>query len=729
MSLSLNTQSLFWIIGAAALMVVFVYWAYNQLKLQLTRQADWTLTLSRIAAAGMLLFLICEPIATLMIQRSQRGSILVLLDTSSSMNLTDGSGNRLQIVTDLITSEWYERLSEQFRVSTFEFAESVTPFASSEFDSLTARPAATDLGLAVEFMRQEALREGVSGLVLISDGNHTIGRDPVSAASGMKMPIYTLGVGDTLEVKDTAVVGHVTNDVAYIDSRIPVQVTVQSRGFAGTTVAITLTEDGRTVDSTDIVLSDGGREQSVTLYAVPSVDGVRQYSVTIPDQAGEAVLQNNSRSFSMKVLKTKLSVLYIEGSPRADLTFLKQTLLRDPNVELTSVISSPDGSFYPTSLPDQRSDWLTYDLVILGSIPFTRIQPWGAHIVHFVEQKGGGLIALGGPKSFELGGYGGTPVGNMMPVVIPAISRGLLEGLYLPTLTADGKAHALTRLHDSANASAQRWTELPPLTGINQVGPAKPGATVLAVHPTWKIGGSDAPVLAVHRYGLGKVLSIATYDLWRWDLMMWGGGGTNADYVRFWSNAVRWLTTREGNKRLRISSEKSVFGNGEPVTFAGQLHDDTFRPIENADVRVTIMSQADQTRKIALMMTSSSKGSGRYQSMIRHLEAGKYIFTAEAIKDGQIIGTDAGGFEIGDSAQEYVRTGMNRELLTRLSEKTGGKFYPINESQKMISEMEVPDVQIAETTDIRIWDHPFSLILLVAVLSMEWFIRRRHGLT
>ena len=129
------------------------------------------------------------------------------------------------------------------------------------------------------------------------------------------------------------------------------------------------------------------------------------------------------------------------------------------------------------------------------------------------------------------------------------------------------------------------------------------------------------------------------------------------------------------------------------------------------------------------MMNSSSKGSGRYQSMVRHLEAGRYTFAAEAVKDGQVIGTDAGAFEIGDSAQEYVRTGMNSELLTRLSEKTGGRFYPINESQQMVSEMKVPNLQISETTDVRIWDHPISLILLVAVLAMEWFIRRRHGLT
>ena len=39
-------------------------------------------------------------------------------------------------------------------------------------------------------------------------------------------------------------------------------------------------------------------------------------------------------------------------------------------------------------------------------------------IAEFVERRGGGLLMLGGPRSFGEGGYGGTPVADALPLDI-----------------------------------------------------------------------------------------------------------------------------------------------------------------------------------------------------------------------------------------------------------------------------------------------------------------------
>ncbi|MEE2708068.1 MAG: hypothetical protein VYA69_00520 [Gemmatimonadota bacterium] len=728
MSLTLNTQHILWILLAGVAVTIFIFWAYRQLMVQLSSRTGWGLTLVRIAAVGMLLFTICEPAASIVLKRSEQGTVLLFIDTSDSMGITDRVGNRLEEVSGLLTGSWFTALADRYSISTYQFSERVTPISESAFDSLKTQTAGTNISAALEFARTRSQRIEIAGIILVTDGNHTVGRDPQRTADGLTIPVYTIGMGDTLEVKDTAVISHVTNEVAYVDSRIPVEITIQSRGYEGEKVPVVLQEDGRTIDSREVVLAGGGREQSVTLHLAPSLAGVRQYTVSLQARDDELVSRNNQRSFSIKVLKSKLNVLYIEGSPRTDMTFLKQTLKRDPNVRLTSVIFRPDGQFYPEPLPDSRSEWLEYDLVILGSIAHGQVQPWSAHIVNLVERQGGGLIVLGGPKSFELGGYAGTPLGNLMPVQIPRVNRGLLEGLYLPTLTADGETHPLTQLHDDPLESARRWSELPPLTGINQVGPAKPGATVLVVHPTWQVNGQDTPVISVHRYGHGKVLAVATYDIWRWDLMMWGAGGTNASYARIWSNAVRWLTTREGGKRVRVATGKSTYSSGESVVFSGQVYDDTFRPIDHVNLSLTIIPKMDETRQFTVGMTSSSAGSGRYESAIRHLMAGEYTFTARATRSGQVLGTDIGGFEIGESAVEFTQTSMDKALLSGLAGRTGGGFYRSNDAERLISEITVPDKTVTGRSDVHIWNHPVSLILFILALSIEWFIRRRHGL-
>ena len=93
-----------------------------------------------------------------------------------------------------------------------------------------------------------------------------------------------------------------------------------------------------------------------------------------------------------------------------------------------------------------------------------------------------------------------------------------------------------------------------------------------------------------------------------------------------------------------------------------------------------------------------------------------------------MLGTDNGGFEIGESAIEFTHTSMDEALLSGLAGRTGGGFYRSNEAERLISEITVPDKTVTGRSDVHIWNHPVSLILFILALSIEWFIRRRHGL-
>ncbi|MBI4550629.1 MAG: hypothetical protein HY710_00030 [Candidatus Latescibacteria bacterium] len=728
MHFTLNTQSLLWLAFTAVAVIVFIVWAYRQVVAQLAGRTGWLLTCLRIGAVGLLLFTICEPAVSFAFRRTDKATVLLLVDTSDSISITDRLGNRAQAASRLLTGSWFKTLDDRYRVQPYRFAESVAPLTEREFDPVPVQKNGTDIGAALDFVKTRTDEEQVAGVILVTDGNPTVGRDPLRAAAGLGLPVYTIGIGDTTEPQDAAVVKHLTNDIAYANSKVPVEVTIRSNGFDGVRVPVTLSEGTRVIDTQYVTLSGGEREQSVMLHLVPTEDGAHQYTVTIPVQPREQIPQNNSYGFTIKVLKEKLGILYIEGSPRADVTFLKRTLERDPNVEVTSLIARPDGSFYPKPLPATRAEWFRYDLVILGSLPAARLQRWDRQIVEFVEQKGGGLIALGGHRSFELGGYAGTPLGSLMPVIIPAVNRGVLEGLFTPDLTPDGRDHPVTQLDDDPLRSARRWGELPPLPGINQVGPAKPGAIVLAVHPTWKAGGRNAPVIAVQRYGLGKVMAITAYDLWRWDLMMWGTGGTSVSYERFWNNIVRWLTTREGSQRVRVAAGKEHYRGGEPVDLTGQVYDESYHPLDGATVTVTVVPKTAGGQRAEVEFTPAGNGSGRYGTTVRGLPSGEYAFTARAVRDGRELGSDSGRFRVGELNVEYLRARMNQDLLVRLASMTGGRFYRVSEADRLLSEVRFPAPSIARTNEVQLWNHPAMLILFILLLSAEWFIRRQRGL-
>ena len=727
MSFNLNTSHVLFIILVALVASGFIIWTYRYARQQLSRKAAWSLILLRCAAVILLLLILCEPTARLLINHTEPARLLLLVDTSSSMGITDRLGLRREKLQQLLTGPLIKSLTNSYRVETYQFAEEVAPLAASRFDSLTLFNAATDIGASLTFAQTRTQLDSLSGIILMTDGNFTVGRDPLRAVTGLSAPIYTIGIGDTLESRDISITNSLTNEVAYVDSKVPVEITVRSQGIAPTRVPVTLSEDNLTLDTQYLDLTGDGREQSVTLHLTPVQEGVHRYTVGLPVLAGEVTTRNNQRDFFIKVLKSKLRILYIEGAPRPDITFLKRSLDKDANLALTTVVFRPDGTTFASKMPQTQSEWFTYDLIILGSIDEDRIRKWESSIVAFVEQKGGGLVALGGPHSFNLGGYAGTPISSLLPIRIDTDARGMFENQFVPVLTPDGQVHPIMKLHEDAVVSGQRWADLPPLPGINLVGPVKPGATPLAIHPTWQIAGANAPVVAVQRYGLGKVMAITTHELWRWELVSGGTGDTDASYDRFWGNTVRWLTRYEGGQRVRVTSEKPLFRSGEPVGFQGQVYDENYRPVTDATLTTTIQSKQTGEEPIRMTLSPATAGNGQYTGSVRYLPPGKYTFLAQGTLNGKDIGSDQGGFTVGESGIEYQQTRMNRELLTQLAVSTGGRFYPASKANQLSADVSFPDTITKFTQETRFWNHPALFILFVVLLSAEWLLRRRYG--
>lgn len=728
MPVDIQTASLIWILIAFILVGFLIYGLSRRLFSLLSPAAAWGLIGLRIAAAAVALAVLSDPVSKMVLERTESPRLAVLVDTSASMGLTDRLGRRNDVLASVLSGNALHALETRHRVQRYRFADGLSPLPEGVIDTLSTDGAGTDIGGAMAFLEGGSGAGRFAAAVLVTDGNFTAGRDPLRVAEDLDMPVYTVGIGDTLGVRDIGVSHLTVNEVVYTGSNVPVEVGVRGRGYGSVRVPVILREEGRILRSEEITLDDREEERTVVFHVVPETEGVHRYQVEVPELDGEITAGNNRREFAIKVLKSGLRVLYIEGAPRADMGFLKRSLVKDANLEVTGILLRPDGRTFPEPIPASRADWFSYDLVILGSVDYERIRPWAPFMVAFVEERGGGLIALGGPRSFEMGGYAGTPVGDMMPFSIAASARGLSEASFVPDLTADGRTHPITRLDDDPAESEQRWLELPPLPGMNQIGRAKPGATVLARHPTWRTEDERTPVIAEHRYGQGRVLGIAAQGLWRWDLMMWGSGGTNAAYERFWNNAVRWITVREGSRRIRVVSDKLQYQGGETIRFDGQLYDENYRPVEGAELTVTVRPAQDETGTLQINLTSTGQGFGRYAGRLQFLPAGAYSFEAAAALSGVPIGTDRGGFVVGEAGAEYERTRMNRELLVRLADMTGGGFYLPSDIDRMADDIELDEITVQESSTVSLWNHPVVLALLVCLLAAEWFYRRYLGM-
>ena len=290
-------------------------------------------------------------------------------------------------------------------------------------------------------------------------------------------------------------------------------------------------------------------------------------------------------------------------------------------------------------------------------------------------------------------------------------------------MTPEGERHPVLRLSEDPVVHAQRWAELPPLLACNRVAEAKPWARVLAVHPTLRTGKGPVPLIAAGRRGQGNVMAVAFSTFWRWDLMMWGIGKTNEASERFWSNAVRWLVTREETDPVRISTDRPVYRAGEPIAFRGQVYDESYRPLQGAEVQV-VFEDAARDRVVFL----ADEGLGRYAARIAGLRPGEYVFRGQALMGERRIGEDQGKFTVGPYSLEFEHTKMNEELLRGIAHRSGGAFYTPDTFRAIIEDVDLEKRPIAHVHKIRLWDWWGLFAVLIALLCAEWTIRRRWGM-
>jgi hypothetical protein len=338
-------------------------------------------------------------------------------------------------------------------------------------------------------------------------------------------------------------------ETALVSNTIIAEVTVRSTGYdlaeAGNRpVRVTLREGDREVASETVELTEDGLPGRVALRAVPERVGTFTYRVEVASRGDEATTSNNVRSFTVRVLDRQIAVLYVEGAARWEYKWIKTALQRDPGVRFTGVVATGRGAFLvqgekPTAdlrkgLPASAEGYESIDVVVLGDIGAEAFEETTLRALGAFVERGGGLLVLGGYRALG-GGWEKTPLADLVPVRLIEGDAEQREAPFAPILTPEGRSHpALAGVTELLESNPR-----PTLEGCSPVGEAKPGATKLLEHP------DDAmPVLAVHRYGEGRVAAFAGDTTYRWALA--GIGGTRGGlHERFHGQLIRTLFSPE----------------------------------------------------------------------------------------------------------------------------------------------------------------------------------------
>jgi uncharacterized membrane protein len=728
------------LLGFAALAVPLL--AYVRLRGKLRRGDRTILIALRLSALLVLLLVLLRPMLVLATVVPQQNFLALLIDDSRSMQIADVDGRpRGDVAQELFGAgdrSLIDELEERFKLRVFRFAGTTERVGG--VDQLGFVGVQTNLAQAMERVRQELDPVPLAGVVLVTDGADNASSEFTETLLQLKaraLPVYTVGLGRERFAEDIAI-GRVQTPRAVLEgSTLVVEVRVTQTGFSGRRVPLQVESDGRIVRNEEIVLPGNGETATVPIQFPVEESGPRLFRFHIPPQPGEMVVENNTREVLIVVQDAKQKILYFEGEPRFELKFIRRAVAQDENLQTVVFLREAENVFrrldvddaeeLAAGFPSTREELFGYRGLILGSVEasfFTQDQL--RMIAEFVSQRGGGLLMLGGRRSFAEGGYAGTAVADALPVAIdPAATseprREVTELKVEPTPV--GLLHPAIQIASSIDRSRDRWAELPTLTTVNSVREVKPGAsTLLTGSPV--DGGEPFVVLAYQRYGRGKTLALPVQDSWLWQM--------HADislddltHETFWQQLLRWLVSGVPS-RVAVSASGDRVAVGSSVTLSVDVADSAYLQVNGADVTATVRTPAGSEREQRMEWTVETDG--RYEAQLVAQERGLYTVRAQARQGNAMLGEDVGYVYAADPVDEYFDAETRPALLERIANETGGRYY----TPATVSALP-EDVQYTESgTTVReekdLWDMPIIFLLLIGLVASEWAYRRARGL-
>src|SRR3954462_3569556 len=417
--------------AAVALVALFTYRGLAAIE----RPRDRVVLVGlRLAALAVLLFCLFRPALILKAAVPQQNFLGVLVDDSRSMSIADLNGQtRSTFISQQFTgpqARLLDALSQRFVVRFFSFASSADRVASAgglKFGGTAARR-----GTALDRARDELSGLPLAGLVMVTDGADTSDAaidETLASLKARSIPVFTVGVGEERFAHDVQVTRVETPRSVLKGTALVVDVVLSQTGYGGQTVPLSVEDDGRIVSTQEVTLPPDGESATVKVRFTANEAGARVFSFKIPTQAGEQVTQNNGRDSLIQINDRAEKVLYYEGEPRFEYKFLRAGVKDDGNLQVVSMDRTAENKYYRQSLtnpdeliggfPKTREELFSYRGLILGSVEAASFSPEQLRMIaDFVNTRGGGLLMLGGRRSFAEGGWGGTPVGDVLPVVI-----------------------------------------------------------------------------------------------------------------------------------------------------------------------------------------------------------------------------------------------------------------------------------------------------------------------
>ncbi len=611
----------------------------------------------------------------------EKANLIILADNTSSIGQENGV-NQLINAKKLIKEN--TDIAEKFNVSEYVFGTEL-----NSLDSLSFTEKATNIGGALSSLN-EIFAGSTAAVLILTDGNQTLGEDYEFYAGRQKFPIYPLVVGDTTSYQDIRIDQVNINKYAFLKNKYPIEIFVSYQGKNTASTVLSISEAGRNLYRKQIALSDIENSQIISTVLDATTVGIKNIRISLSPLANERNINNNSRLIGIEVIDEKTNIALVSNILHPDLGALKKAI--ESNEQRSVSIIKPSLSL---------NELEQFDLFIIYQ-PDTSFE----NVYSYIESKGANIFTITGPKtdwtflnkvqnSFQKNSF------DQKEEVTPVLNPGFTH-------------------FDITNFDV---SEFPPLeTTLGELLITASSENMLSQ----RIKGVDLnePLFTILETNLRREAILLGENIWKWRIQSYREDQDFKKFDDIISKVILFLANSKPRSRLTLEYENIYQGLNEAIIKATYF-DETFVFDNNATINLILNSiENNSSTQIPMLLKN-----GYYEADIRTLPSGDYSFTA-SVKDENL--TKTGKFTIQEYDLEQQLLSSNYKKLERLAKGTNATLYFPSEASKFIGDI-IKDnrfvpIQKSKQNVVSLIDFKILLGIIAAALTSEWFIRKYNGL-
>ena len=664
---------------------------YRDKQHEFKKRTIRTLFILRTVVISIIAFLLLSPLVKTVSHTLEKPIVILAQDNSQSLVFCrDSSKVRNEYVAEL--KKLAAGLKEEYDLKTFSFGDKVIEGLTTDFSDKQ-----TDFSDLQDEIQARYTNRNIGAVIIASDGLFNKGSNPVYAFDQQKFPIYTIAMGDTNVQKDLVISRVNYNRICYLGNQFPLEIVVVADKCKNEKATVTVSKDNATLFSKTLDINSEHYIETIQVLLDAKQPGIQRYHISVSRVDNEISYLNNYQDVFIEVLDGREKILLLAGAPHPDISAIKQSLESNQIYQVDDFIA------------DNFSDALDkYNMVILHQLPFKQ-KSFANIFSNIAKLKIPVLYIIGASTDLNVFNAQRTGLivkqsGNKFDEVTP-----LLANDFTLFTVSDGFKNILK--------------DMPAL-----MVPFGDYVTGNSINPLLyqKIGSvsTTKPLLVFNTEADPKIAVLTGEGIWRWRLTNYLRSGNHDMFNEMISKVVQYLSVKVDRGRFRVNYKNSFMEN-ENIEFDAELYNDSYELINEPEVNLVITNADNKSFPFTFSRTTHS-----YHINAGMFPVGEYRFKAEVMSGNKSF-QKTGAFTVIPVNVESVNLVADHQLLYSLARKHDGQMiYPgqLNQLLEMLKQRD--DVKTVSYSMKRYNDLVnlfWVLLLILGLLSIEWFIRKLYG--